>query len=114
MTAKAKRPTEHTFLAVLGLGLIALHFFWFWQMYAVLATEGLDARSFGNGRLFVANLVIFCSIIGGLVAMATGGVRSFRARAETSYLPTLLLLGGGTIAPWAGIVLSYFVAGDAM
>lgn len=114
MTAEAKRPTEHYFLAVLALGLIALHFVWFWQMYAVLATEGLGARSFGTGRLLVANLVIFLSVIGGLAAMATGAVRSFRARTDTSYLPTLLLLGGGTVAPWVGILLSGFIAGSTV
>jgi hypothetical protein len=111
---KTPARTNHIFLGVLALALVALHVFWFWELYAEIAMEGLTPGSFGQGRLFFANLLIFVAVLGALVCLLYAAIRSFRAGPSSSYLPSLLLMGAGTLAPWFGIALSWFVAGDAL
>jgi len=109
----SKRPAEHVFLGILALAAIALHFFLFWALYTQLVTSGISVGSFGIGRLFWANLLIFVAVIGALAMLVYAAVRSFRAQAGAGYLLTLILMGVGLLLPWAGIALSFLVAGDA-
>ena len=113
-SSRPQRRKEHIFLGVLALAMIALHVFWFWELYGGFAINGISAESMGVGALFRANLLILVATFGALLMLVTAAVRSFRARAEAAYTPTLLLLGIGAVLPWAGIALSFWVAGDAI
>lgn len=113
-TSRPQRRKEHVFLGILALAMIALHFFWFWELYGGLAINGVSAESLGRGALFWANLLILVATFGALLMLIYAAARSFRSRAEAAYIPTLLLLGIGAVLPWAGIALSFWVAGDAI
>ncbi len=113
-SSRPQRRKEHAFLGILALAMIALHVFWFWELYGGFAVNGISAESMGVGALFRANLLILVATFGGLLMLIYAAVRSFRARAEATYTPTLLLLGIGALLPWAGIARSFWVAGDAI